>query len=267
MVIEDNFIEILPGDLIDPVLKLTLRTAGHKEAYAFDETDLNLSYDPEIRADRLTSMPSPEEQERLRKHPLLIKSADRPGIFISKKRTLLVKYYLEWQQPKDILIIKLKNYIEYMSIIKKDVNVEFPKFYESDRKAILLYGIRSLVKMHSIRGYDLKKPTLTWSELMCAYLLRWPAVSSITPQKNWMRSSPAGFALLLGGLFNSSGDTILNRSRFNVMVRKLSQNSPLCKVSTSPISIVSPEFCLFHIQLVLCPRNSEFSVSPEFSDK
>jgi hypothetical protein len=157
MVIEDNFIEILPGDLIDPVLKLTLRTAGHKEAYAFDETDLNLSYDPEIRADRLTSMPSPEEQERLRKHPLLIKSADRPGIFISKKRTLLVKYYLEWQQPKDILIIKLKNYIEYMSTIKKDVNVEFPKFYESDRKAILLYGIRSLVKMHSIRGYDLKK--------------------------------------------------------------------------------------------------------------
>jgi hypothetical protein len=66
MIIENNFIVVADGALIDPVLKLRLSFGRWEPGYggAITATQvLKLHYDPEIQADRMT-MPLPEDRRK-----------------------------------------------------------------------------------------------------------------------------------------------------------------------------------------------------------
>ena len=66
MAIEDNFVPVLPTVLIDPVLKLRLEQGrwNPESSARGGAQDIHLSYDPEIRAGRLT-MPIPPKRREL----------------------------------------------------------------------------------------------------------------------------------------------------------------------------------------------------------
>jgi hypothetical protein len=66
MAIDDNFVSVLPTVLVDPVLKLRLEQGRWNPESSGEggSVDLALSYDPELRPDRLI-MPIPEKRRKL----------------------------------------------------------------------------------------------------------------------------------------------------------------------------------------------------------
>lgn len=157
MVFEDNFVEPIPGWMIDPVLKVRLGTSGHKEAYAFDEADLIIDYDPEIRPDRLTKPPSDETRARRLANPSLVHLADQQGIFSSASTKRLTNISFKWDKPEDELRLKVVIDFEFFNLKQKSlVKEKYPQISKNPT-SFMLYIIRSLAKMHEIRGKDLQK--------------------------------------------------------------------------------------------------------------
>ena len=57
MTYADGFVEVKPGFLVDPALRLRLHSGG-SSGLALNDAYLVMAYDPEIRADRLLVAPS-----------------------------------------------------------------------------------------------------------------------------------------------------------------------------------------------------------------
>lgn len=108
MMFEDNFVEPLPGWLVDPVLKIRLNTSGHKESGPYDGK-LNLVYDPEIRADRLTRPQTAERRAWLLSQPILAHRADEPVLYSSENAISITSLAFAWKDFNQILRLKISN--------------------------------------------------------------------------------------------------------------------------------------------------------------
>jgi hypothetical protein len=149
MVFEDNFFEVLPGWLIDPVLKLRLNTSKDKE-YGLH---LNLWYDPTIDPNHLVRMPTPEEHARYLSEPYWVKLADKPILVTgSSENTIkITSFALRWDEPQDgVWRIKITNdWQSYQSKGSLFLKEKAPVAQDSPN-GILLYMAQSLIKFSEI---------------------------------------------------------------------------------------------------------------------
>lgn len=157
MVFADNFVEPIAGWLIDPVLKIRLATGAHKEAIAFEETDVFVSYDPEIRPEKLTMAPP----QRIRKMRLESKSrahsADDPLIFSSNSSRRVTKFYLSWDQPEEVLRLKDANDFEFLMMRKEALRNEGLPLISDHPEAFLFYMTQSITKFSEMRSKNLSE--------------------------------------------------------------------------------------------------------------
>jgi hypothetical protein len=150
--LKDNLIEVLPGRLIDPDLKITLTTSGHKESYGFREAMLHLTYDPEITPGQLVTPPSPEQRARRLSIPTRAHLADEPLLFQSDKRVQLASFAIKWDEPTDVLQFLLDRDSYNIQLVCKNIEDGGYPFISDHAQEVILYSLRSLAKMHEIRG-------------------------------------------------------------------------------------------------------------------
>jgi hypothetical protein len=152
MVFEDSFVQPVPHWLIDPVIKVRMVASAPRESYDFDEANLIITYDPEIRPGRLTQPPSPQTRARRLSIPSLAHLADEPNVFGSDQSVQAQIINLEWDVPTDILRLKVPYDRERMSLwIRDTANRALPIISEYPAE-FLLYCIKSVVKLNELRS-------------------------------------------------------------------------------------------------------------------
>lgn len=151
LIIQDNFVQPVPEWLIDPVLKLRMIARAPRESYSFDEANLIITYDPEIRPDRLTQPPSTETRARRLAIPSLTHLADKIEIFESDKTERVTNITLKWEKPTDVLRLKVPYERKNLELWARGIIRRNIPFISDHALEVLLYCIRSAVKFDHLR--------------------------------------------------------------------------------------------------------------------
>lgn len=151
-----NFIEIIPGWLVDSEFRLRLNTSGHKESSGHDAV-LNITFDPELRPDRLTVPPTPEQRARRLSTPSLAHLADMPLPFESDKRVTLASFPFFWAEPTSNIIFKIERDLYAFKLLSAVFERQGFPVVGMDLKTTLLHAIGAIVNFSEIRGFRISQ--------------------------------------------------------------------------------------------------------------
>jgi hypothetical protein len=153
MTCTDGFVEVKPGFLVDPALRLRLHSGG-SSGLALNDAYLVIAYDPEIRADRLLVPPSDAQRAWRRSSPVTAHYADDPVIFESEKYDPVVRIAFTWHDHETCTRHKIaEDEYNFKLNVRILANRGYPVISD-DPKRTLLYGIISAVKLSSVRTDD-----------------------------------------------------------------------------------------------------------------
>lgn len=157
MVFRDNFVEVQPGFLIDPLLKLRVHFGG-TSGLEPNQAYLNIGYDPEIDPNRLLVPPSEEDRKIWLMSPLTAHRADLPTIFRSDRYDEIQSVALVWSVDGDRIRYKIENDVASFRLIAKVIEVKhFPAISDNARDT-LLYAISSAPRLTAVKAYDFRSP-------------------------------------------------------------------------------------------------------------
>jgi hypothetical protein len=157
MVFYDNFVEVQPGFLIDPLLKLCVQF-GSTSGLDPDQAFLNIKYDPEIDPNRLLVPPSEEDRRIWLMSPLTAHRADQPKIFRSDRYDEVQSIGLVWSVEGDCIRYKIRDDVSSFRFIEKVIEVKQFSVMSDNAHDTLLYALSSATRLTAIRTHDFRDP-------------------------------------------------------------------------------------------------------------
>ncbi|WP_374251565.1 hypothetical protein [Xanthobacter sp.] len=157
MVIHDNFVEILPGFLIDPVLKLRVHFSGESGLEPYQAL-IDVCFDPEIEPDRLLVPPSEEDRRIWLMSPLTAHLVDAPTIFQSRRYEQLQRVLVHWWVNGDRIKYKIQNDAASFKLKSKIIEDRHLLAISDCWRDTLLYAICSASRLTALNGYDFRSP-------------------------------------------------------------------------------------------------------------
>ncbi|MBR1270150.1 hypothetical protein JQ629_21980 [Bradyrhizobium sp. AUGA SZCCT0222] len=155
MVFRDNFVEVQPGFLVDPLLKLRVHFGG-TSGLEPDQTLLCIGYDPEIDPNRLLVPPSEEDRRIWLMSPLTAHLVDVPTIFQSRRYEEIQSVSLFWSVDGDRIRYKIENDVASFRLKAKTIeNRHLPEVSDNGRDT-LFYAITSASRLTALKAYDFR---------------------------------------------------------------------------------------------------------------
>ncbi|MBR1211577.1 hypothetical protein [Bradyrhizobium sp. JYMT SZCCT0180] len=156
MVIRDDFIEVQPGFLIDPPLKLRVHIGGQGDGLD-DPAGLCIGYDPEIDPDRLLVPPSEEDRRILLMSPLTAHRVDVPMIFQSRRYDCVFGFFF-WNIEGDRVRYKFQDDTYSLGLKAKVMELRHFPAISNNMRDTLLYAISSASRLTEVKGADFSSP-------------------------------------------------------------------------------------------------------------
>jgi hypothetical protein len=154
----DDFVEVRPGFLIDPLLKLCVHWGGIRDLEDPNRANLIIGYDPEIDPNRLLVPPSERDREIWRMSPVTAHLADVPKVFRSDRYDEVPSIALVWSVDGDRIRYKIENDVASFALIAKVLEVRYLAAICDDGRDTLLYAISSAPRLTALRAHDFRSP-------------------------------------------------------------------------------------------------------------
>jgi hypothetical protein len=153
----ENLVEVVPGFLLDPQLKLWFQFGGGSGLEP-NQTYLRIGYDPELDPDRVFVPPSEEDRRIWLMSPLTAHLADVPKVFRSKLYDEIEHLTVFWTEHEDRIQYKIDNDLTLFRLKAKIVENKHYPVISDDGRDTLLYAVRSASRIKSEKGDFFSSP-------------------------------------------------------------------------------------------------------------